>query len=589
MKKYTRLLSSSFNKRAIVLIILHIFSIFFETIGIALIPLFLSIIIDPSTIELIPFDFIESFLTATDQKNIIIYGSSALVILFTFKNIFSMILVWYEATFQADLNYYMRKLFFSLYIKSPYQLINRYNSSDIIRNVDSETQDYVSNFILIIKSSKDFLLFIAIFSLLFLVDPLSTLLVISLLLLLLISYFMIFKKILKNIGEKLLISKSNLFRWINQSLGSIKEVKVSKKENFVLGKFLKHVGVFEKSKKIRNIIQGLPGLIFELVFVLIALTIVIVVSSVENIKTIGVLILYVVAGIRILPILSKFGSYVTNLRASYPSVLHLNSEFDKLKQYQENTITNFKKEKTPLINFEKKIVIKNVNFTYDETDLKILKNININIGKGQVVAFVGQSGSGKTTLINLVCGLLKLKEGSIEVDSKKIISDSEEWQKKIGLLSQENYLIDDTIKNNIIFLNEDKEINSENLNNAIIFSGLKDLIEDLPDGLDTFVGEKGNFLSGGQIKRLALSRLIYRDPEIFILDEFTNSLDFEIEDHILNSIKELQVKKNKTVIMITHKMKPLGICDNIFVVKKGAVVEELSYNEFYSKFSSLYN
>ena len=589
MKKYTRLLSSSFNKRAIVLIILHIFSIFFETIGIALIPLFLSIIIDPSTIELIPFDFIESFLTATDQKNIIIYGSSVLVILFTFKNIFSMILVWYEATFQAELNYYMRKLFFSLYIKSPYQLINRYNSSDIIRNVDGETQDYVSNFILIIKSSKDFLLFIAIFSLLFLVDPLSTLLVISLLLLLLISYFMIFKKILKNIGEKLLISKSNLFRWINQSLGSIKEVKVSKKENFVLGKFLKHVGVFEKSKKIRNIIQGLPGLIFELVFVLIALTIVIVVSSVENIKTIGVLILYVVAGIRILPILSKFGSYVTNLRASYPSVLHLNSEFDKLKQYQENTITNFKKEKTPLINFEKKIVIKNVNFTYDETDLKILKNININIGKGQVVAFVGQSGSGKTTLINLVCGLLKLKEGSIEVDSKKIITDSEEWQKKIGLLSQENYLIDDTIKNNIIFLNEDKEINSENLNNAIIFSGLKDLIEDLPDGLDTFVGEKGNFLSGGQIKRLALSRLIYRDPEIFILDEFTNSLDFEIEDHILNSIKELQVKKNKTVIMITHKMKPLGICDNIFVVKKGAVVEELSYNEFYSKFSSLYN
>ena len=589
MKKYTRLLSSSFNKRAIVLIILHIFSIFFETIGIALIPLFLSIIIDPSTIELIPFDFIKSFLIATDQKNIIIYGSSVLVILFTFKNIFSIILVWYEATFQADLNYYMRKLFFSLYIKSPYQLINRYNSSDIIRNVDSETQDYVSNFILIIKSSKDFLLFIAIFFLLFLVDPLSTLLVISLLLLLLISYFMIFKKILKNIGEKLLISKSNLFRWINQSLGSIKEVKVSKKENFVLNKFLKHVGVFEKSKKIRNIIQGLPGLIFELVFVLIALTIVIVVSSVDSVKTIGVLILYVVAGIRILPILSKFGSYVTNLRASYPSVLHLNSEFDKLKKYQEDIIANFKVKKTPLINFDKKITIKNLNFTYDETDSKILKNININIDKGQTVAFVGQSGSGKTTLINLVCGLLKLKEGSIEVDSKKIITDSEDWQKKIGLLSQENYLIDDTIKNNIIFLNEDKETNSENLNNAIIFSGLKDLIKDLPDGLDTFVGEKGNFLSGGQIKRLALSRLIYRDPEIFILDEFTNSLDFEIEDYILNSIKELQIKKNKTVIMITHKMKPLRICDNIFVVKNGAVVEELSYNEFYSKFSSLYN
>ena len=589
MKIYTRLLSSSFNNRTVVFIFLNILSIFFETIGIALIPLFISILIDTNAVQLIPFDFIKSFYTSADKKIIATYGAIVLIVMFIFKNIFSMILVWYEATFRADLNHYIKKLFFSLYIKSPYQLINRYNSSDIIRNIDNETQDYITNFFLIIKFSKDFLLFLSIFSLLLFVDTLSTLLGISLLLLVLISYFMFFKKILKNIGEKLLASKRNLFKWINQSLGSIKEVKVSRKEDFVLDKFLKHVKIFENSKKIRNIIQGMPGIIFELVFVITALTIVTIIVSSESVKTIGVLTLYVVAAVRLLPIFSKFGSYITNLRASYPSVLHLNSEFDKLKQYQKNINVDLKTNINPKINFEKNISIKNINFTYDETNLKILRNINININKGQTVAFVGQSGSGKTTLINLVCGLLKLKEGSIEVDSKKIIPDSENWQKKIGLLSQENYLIDDTIKNNIIFLNEDKKINSENLNNAVIFSGLNDLIKNLPDGIDTFVGEKGNFLSGGQIKRLALSRLIYRDPEILILDEFTNSLDFEIEDHVLESIKELQMKKNKTVIMITHKIKPLKICDNIFVVKSGSIVEELSYNEFYSKYSSLYN
>ena len=589
MKIYTRLLSSSFNNRTIVFIFLNILSIFFETIGIALIPLFISILIDINAVQLIPFDFIKSLYTSTDKKTIATYGAIVLIVLFICKNIFSIILVWYEATFKADLNNYIKKLFFSLYIKSPYQLINRYNSSDIIRNIDNETQDYITNFFLIIKFSKDFLLFLSIFSLLLFVDPLSTLLGISLLLLLLISYFMFFKKILKNIGEKLLISKRNLFKWINQSLGSIKEVKVSRKEDFVLDKFLKHVEMFENSKKIRNIIQGMPGIIFELVFVITALTIVTIIVSSESEKTIGVLTPYVVAAVRLLPIFSKFGSYITNLRASYPSVLHLNSEFDKLKQYQKNINVDFRADTNPIINFEKNISIRNINFTYDETNLKILRDVNININKGQIVAFVGQSGSGKTTLINLVCGLLRLKEGSIEVDSKKIISDSKNWQKKIGLLSQENYLIDDTIKNNIIFLNEDKEVNGENLKNAVIFSGLSDLIKNLPDGIDTFVGEKGNFLSGGQIKRIALSRLIYRDPEILILDEFTNSLDFEIEDHVLESIKQLQMKKNKTVIMITHKIKPLKICDNIFVMKSGAIVEELSYNEFYSKYSSLYN
>lgn len=589
MKKYTRLLSSSYNYRTIGLIILNILSIFFETIGIALIPLFISILVDPSTIQLIPFEFIKSFSINLDQINIATHGVIFLVILFIFKNIFSVILVWYEATFRADLNFYIRKLFFSLYLNSPYQLINRYNSSDIIRNIDNETQDYITNFFLIIKFSKDFLLFISIFSLLLFVDTLSTLLGISFLLLLLISYFIFFKKILTTIGEKLLISKSNLFKWITQSLGSIKEVKISRKENFVLNKFLKNVKVFENSKKNRNIIQGLPGILFELIFVIIALTIVSIVVSLDNAKTIGVLSLYVVAAVRLLPIFSKFSSYFTNLRASYPSVLHLNSEFDKLKKYQKNSNQDLKKNLAPQINFKKKISIKNLDFSYDETDLKILKNINIDINKEQIIAFVGQSGSGKTTLINLLCGLLKLKKGAIEVDSIKIKTDSENWQKKIGLLSQENYLIDDTIKNNIIFLNEDKEVNDENLDNAIFFSGLNDLINNLPKGLDTLVGEKGNFLSGGQIKRLALSRLIYRDPEILILDEFTNSLDFEIEDHILESIKKLQITKKKTIIMITHKMKPLKICDKIFVLKNGAIVEQLSYNDFFSKYSSLYN
>ncbi len=588
MEKYTRLLSSEHNYKILFLIFLNVIAIFFETVGIALIPIFISILIDPNALELLPFGFINPILNKIGYENIATYGALVLIILFVFKNILTFMLVWFEASFRANLNYTLKKLFFSLYTKSPFQIINLYNSSDIIRNIDNEAQDYISNFFLIIKFGKDFLLFLSIFLLLLFVDFISTLVAITLLLALLISYFLFFKKKLKIIGEKLLISKRNLFKWINQSLGSIKEVKVSRKEYFVLNKFLNHVVLFENSKKIRNIIQGLPSIFFELAFVIVALTVITIIVSSKNAETIGVLSLYIIAGVRLLPIFSKFGSYVTNLRASYPSVLHLNNEFDKLKKYQDSYKIDPEDENEIKINFEKKIIIKDLNFSYDK-NINILKNINLEIAKGETVAFVGQSGSGKTTLVNIICGLLKLEKGCMEVDSKIISSDNKNWQKKIGLLSQENYLIDETIKNNIIFLNEDNNINKENLNNAIVYSGLGDLIKSLPHGINTYVGEKGNFLSGGQIKRIALSRLLYRDPEILILDEFTNSLDFEIEDHVLNNIKELQTKKNKTVIMITHKMKPLKICDKIYILKNGQIAEKLSYEEFYNKFSALYN
>ena len=588
MEKYTRLLSSKHNHRIFFLIFLNIIAIFFETVGIALIPIFISILIDPNALNFLPFGFIEPVLKELGYENIAKYGALVLIILFIFKNILSLIIILVEASFKAKLNFTLKKLFFSLYTKSPFQIINLYNSSDIIRNIDNEAQQYVSNFFLLIKFAKEFLLFLSIFFLLLFVDFVSTLIAVSLLLFFLLSYFLFFKKKLKIIGEKLLESKRNLFKWINQSLGSIKEIKISRKENFILDEFLKHVTLFEHSNKNRNIIQSLPSIFFELAFVIIALTIITIIVSSKNAETIGVLSLYIIAGVRLLPIFSKFGSYVTNLRASYPSVIHLNKEFDKLKKYQTNHKIDSEINNLEQINFTKKILIKDLNFNYDES-VNILNKINLEINKGETIALVGQSGSGKTTLVNIICGLLEIKDGYIEVDSKRINPDTNNWQKKIGLLSQENYLIDETIKNNIIFLNEESEINNKNLDDAIYFSGLSDLIKNLPDGINTIVGEKGNFLSGGQIKRIALSRLLYRDPEILILDEFTNSLDFEIEDHILNNLKELQSKKNKTIIMITHKMKPLKICNKIYILKQGNVAEKLNYNDFYDKFSALYN
>ena len=219
-------------------------------------------------------------------------------------------------------------MFFSLYIFSPFEILNNYNSSEILNNVEEQTTDYVGNFFLLIKFGKDILLFLSILLLLLYADLLSTLIVMGILLTILLFYVRFFRK-LQLIGEQLLTTKGLLFKWINQTLGMIKEVKVSK-ENLALSKFLNNVSLFEESKKL-NLIQAIPSIVFEIIFVLLILSVVVVIVSVDIMSMLPVLSLYVAASIRLLPIISKFGSYITNLKASYPSVSLLNNEVKKIR------------------------------------------------------------------------------------------------------------------------------------------------------------------------------------------------------------------------------------------------------------------
>ena len=191
-------------------------------------------------------------------------------------------------------------------------------------------------------------------------------------------------------------------------------------------------------------------------------------------------------------------------------------------------------------------------------------------------------------MINIICGLLKPTSGQILVDGKLVNENIKGWQKNIGLISQENYLLDDTLENNIIFLNKKLSIDKKRLSDAIFYSGVSDFLGELKYGLNTKIGERGSILSGGQIQRVALARLLYRDPKVLVLDEFTNSLDPNNENFILEKLKLLQTEKNKTLIVISHKLKPLKICDEIIILDKGKISEKFNYQDFFNKYNLLY-
>ncbi len=587
MKKFINLINDDKKKYIFLFIFLNILLVLFETFSIALIPLIIDILISENPLLPQYLDSINNLISNIDEKDLLLYSSIFVIFLFLIKNFYILGLVYFQETLSVQFRYDLKQKFFNLYINSPFEIINSYNSSQILRNTDDETSNYVSNFFLILKSFKDLFLFLSIFILLLFVDFFTTLITVLVLLFLLTIYFFLFSKKLKKFGENILNSKNSLIKWILQSLNSIKDIKISKKENKVLEKFINKVAIFENARRKINFIQAIPIAAFEVIFVTIVFILIIFISNSQTENVLPLLSLYVVSFIRLLPIFAKFGQVLSSLRSSYPSVEHLNFEFQKFEKYL--SVGKKKIDKMANINFEKELTINSVSFKYLNSNKNIFQNFDLSIKKGKAIGIVGKSGSGKTTLINLISGLLYPSSGNINVDGIDIFKNLESWQKKIGLVPQDNFLMDDTILQNILFLNDEDKVDKKRLNDAINYSGLSEFINKLDAGINTNVGEGGAFLSGGQIQRIILARLLYNDPEILILDEFTNSLDPESENYILEKLELLKKEKNKNFFIISHKMKPLKLCDEIIVLEKGKLLKNYKFEEFYEKFHFLYD
>ena len=587
MKKFVHLFSKNNRKSIIIFIILNIVLVFVETFSIALIPLVIDLIVSEKPLVFKYFNFGYYGLIDLEQKETFFLVSIFFVLLFVLKNIYVLGIVTFQEILYKRFSIQLKKKFYSLYINAPLEIINNYNSSQILRNTESETTEYLNNFFLILKSGKDLFLFVSIFTLLLFADFTSTIIAIFFLISFLLIYAFVFFKKLRKLGENRMKAKNYFIKWLLQSLSSLKNIKISKKENITIEKFIQTVDMFEAARKKINIIKVIPNSLFEVAFVIVLFISIYIISDSDVKNLLPIVSLYVISFLRLLPIFSRFGLTISSLRSSYPSVLHLNSEFLSLEKFKSEQRKKFNKDEN--IKFENEIEVANVSFKYLNSKKEIFNNLNLSIEKGKAIGFVGKSGSGKTTLINLLCGLIYPTSGEIKSDGVNIQRNLDKWQKKIGLVPQENYLLDDTILNNITFLNDEKKIDEKKLQDALHYSGASEIIKDQDNGIDTIVGERGSFLSGGQVQRIALARLLYEDPEILILDEFTNSIEPKNEDFILKQLQLLKKDQNKNLIIITHKIKPLKICDEIIVMDQGKILTNYNFDDFYKKYGVIYD
>jgi len=263
-------------------------------------------------------------------------------------------------------------------------------------------------------------------------------------------------------------------------------------------------------------------------------------------------------------------------------------EFNSIKNDLINSKTDFLQEgpNSELI-FNNNLILDNISYNYLSRDLLVVNNLSLEIKKNTLVSIIGPNGSGKSTIIHIILGLLSPINGKILVDNKEINTEQMliAWQKKIGYVSQNIFLFNDTILNNIVFDIDSKNVNLEEVYKIIDFINLKEFIDSLPYGLNTKVGDNGIFLSGGQKQKIAIARCLIKNSEVIIFDEATSSLDPESEKSINDLIFKL--RNSKTIINVTHRIDSLVKSDLIYYIKEGQLVAKGNYEEVFSKIKSI--
>ena len=568
LKKTYEILPKEFRFKVILIFLSSLLVVLFEVLSIALILPLVSILINPDGLSFLnQYSNYTDLIALLDKDDVIIYGVLSFVVLIFLKVIALVFLNVYKANFYYKVRIKMTDLLYHKYLNADYLFHIYNNSSVLITNIHSEVGMFVKKILAILSDLfLDIVLFLFLLVILLNIRFYETLIALVIFLIFILFYYYIIKKRLDYWGKERQKKDRLKLKHVQQSLLGIKEVKLYLKEAFFEKILSDIVRKREDISRKLNYIGPLPRYLLEIVtvFFILIFTIFVKKSNQDLSLLLPELALYFASFLRMLPIFIKLINNIQTLKFGMPVVKTLHEEFKKEKEL--NKIDNIGQRK---LYFKKSIKFQNVSFKYPNKSNLILENLNLEFKQGKIIGIIGSTGSGKTTFLNLITSLISPTNGSIFCDDINISGDSKNWKKKISYVTQKTFLIDDTIKNNIIF-GDITEYNEKKFEEAIKFSNLDRFINDLPSGINTIVGEGGSQLSGGQIQRISIARALYNSPEILVFDEATNSLDENTEKSIIDEILALRGKC--TIFLVTHNKNLTINCDEKYLVNNKNII-----------------
>ncbi len=498
--------------------------------------------------------FIEKFFyffLISNKDDIFIIFIIILFFFFIFKNIFLFLVNLYQNYFLRILRSRVTNDLFKKYIGQSYSYHLNKSSPTLLRNVQGAhvLVDVMQCYFVVIL---EFILLFLILAVLFYSSFYSTAIICVFTF---IVSFLVFNFNKKNFLTWGKIQRDKEFEFnklLLNSFNSIKEIKILNKEKYVAKLFSKIVDSLASVNFYITSFLQLPRFVFELFLVFsVIITFIFLYYQNSDLAIIAsTLSIFVLAAIRLVPGVNRIITYLQRI------IIHRSMKNLILEEIQD-LFTENKNLNIFKLNFET-LDVKNVNFNF--TDRNLLKNINFTLNRGECIGILGPSGSGKSTLLNIITGLLQPISGFIKINNYNIEDIAASWQKTIGYVPQNVFIIDASFKDNVSLFDE-TDFDEKRFYNAIRLSKLENLIKNLPNGIDTFVGEKGKLLSGGEIQRLGIARALYLNPDVLIFDESTNALDEDLEREIMDDIKQL--KRIKTIIIISHNFKKIDFFDKI--------------------------
>lgn len=497
----------------------------------------------------------------------------ALMAIYVIKNLYLVYLVYRQNTFITQSRNQMISRVMGEFLNRPYEQYLGADIPTVFRITDSDIPQTFSLMLAMLQLASEVVVSGLIFIVLLCTDIFMTLFIMVLFGVMTLVIVKIFKPKLNKIGAKNQAIQSRIAKWRIQAIYGLKDVKVLNREEFFVRNYYETGKVGANVGRNYAVMNNIPRLLIETVFIVGVLTFIIIyMKGGGNVASmVSTLAAFGVAAMRVLPSVNRINTYITEISYNQPSLdfvyqnlqegMKTDAMLAQRKAYSQ-------KEKLEL---RDKIELNHISFHYPDSDKNIFTDAHMEVPKGKSVGIMGTSGAGKSTIVDILLGLLHAQEGEITCDGVDIFKNYESWLAQIGYIPQSIYLIDESIRDNIAFGIDADKIDEKRIWEVLEEAQLKEFVEELPNGLDTTIGDRGVRLSGGQRQRIGIARALYHDPEILVFDEATSALDNDTEAAVMDAVNSFRGKK--TMIIIAHRLNTIEKCDIIYRVEEGKLIQ----------------
>lgn len=581
IQQINHLLNRKQKRQLAGVMLLILISALLETLGVSVVlPLIQVLVMPDKLMQNVYVQSVMNILGIHSALQLTVLIGVAIIVIYFIKNIIMIWTSYAKISYANSLNRDVATMVMESYMKRPYEFFTTHTSSDIMRGVGADASSVFATISCLLNIVTYVVATVCIGAFLLKTDIVLAASIIIIGIICILLMVLLFKGRMSKLGNENRKANLTVSSVIIQVVYGIKEVFIKQKRNHFLEEFRKGKEAQAKSNMGFTFLNTLPTRIIEFISILGIMVAVLIriEMGIDAQAFVSNLAAFALAGFRIMPYISWISAEMASLvyyRPGLEAAYHDIMEVQNHKTDQNEDILGDNSGQPAV--FKNQIELKHVKWRYEKGEKAVLSDLNLTIHKGEVIGIIGESGAGKSTVSDILLGLYKPQEGTVEMDGIDIFTYPAMWSTMIGYVPQSTYLFDDNVRRNVAF--GDAVPDDDKIWDALGKASLKEFVISLPDGLDTRVGERGIMLSGGQRQRVAIARALYSEPQILVLDEATSALDTETETAVMEAIESLQGMI--TMVIIAHRLTTLKKCDRIYKIEDG-VAKEVDMKELFN-------